>query len=135
MTGLRVKGLKYYYSNVPNYNQAITTGSEWEELTYDAPLQDQYGEGGAGYIVKQGYDVNDRLIALPTLCGINNGGGSDKYFADAFYSKNETPTTEYVSHAGGGWDHAEMAGIYCLRCWHYDNTANQLLGNRPVYRG
>ena len=131
--GLRVKNLKYYYSNIPNYNQD-TSADGWYKMNYDAPLQDQLGEGGAGYIVAEGYDTMNRGVAFPTVVGSSNGGGADKYFADAFYSRNAS-NTEYESTVGGGWDHYMMSGIFCLRSWNALNSASGLEGNRAIYRG
>ena len=135
MAGLRVKNLKYYYSFTPNYNASAPDGNDWRGIGYDAPLQDQYGENGAGYIVKQGYDVNARAINLPLIVGSSNGGAANKYFADAFYSRNASASTEYISCVGGGWDHNKMAGISCLRCWITPSSTSLLQGNRPIYRG
>ena len=133
--GLKIKNLKYYYCFEPNYDESVASGDGWQEVGYDAPLQNQYGEGGAGYIVTQGYDINDRGINLPILVGSSNGGGENKYFADAFYSKNDSADTEYMTHVGGGWDHNKMAGIFCLRCWQVVGARGILYGNRPIYRG
>lgn len=133
--GLKVKNLRYYYCFEPNYDETVASGDSWQEVKYDAPLQNQYGEGGAGYIVKQGYDINDRGINLPVLVGSSNGGGANKFFADAFYSKNDSASTEYMTHVGGGWDHNQMAGIFCLRCWQTVGHKGILYGNRPIYRG
>lgn len=133
--GLKIRNLKYYYSFEPNYDETVASGDGWQEVSYAAPLQNQYGEGGAGYIVKQGYDINDRGINLPVLVGSSNGGGSDKYFADAFYSRQASASTEYMTCVGGGWDHNQMAGIFCLRCWLEVGSKGILMGNRPIYRG
>lgn len=134
IAGLRIMNLDYYISNIPNYNESISSTSLYDKVGYKAPLQDQYGEGGAGYIVTEGYDNNNHNLNLPTLCGTSNGGGADKYFADAFYSRNATSTTQYESYVGGGWDHYQMCGIFCLRCWHEVNSKGGLVGNRAIYR-
>ena len=133
IAGLKVMNLDYYYNFEPNYIEPISSSSAYTKVGYKAPLQDQYGEGGAGYIVTEGYDNNNHNLNLPTLCGTSNGGGADKYFADAFYSRNATPTTQYTSHVGGGWDHYTMSGIFCLRCWNI-STVQGLIGNRAIYR-
>lgn len=133
--GLKIQNLKYYYCFEPNYDESIASGEGWQKVGYDAPLQNQYGEGGAGYIVTQGYDINDRGINLPVLVGSSNGGGANKFFADAFYSRQASASTEYMTCVGGGWDHNQMAGIFCLRCWLEVGARGILMGNRPIYRG
>lgn len=136
IAGIKVMNLDYYINYEPNYNVSITNASaDYFIPSYKAPLQDQYGEGGAGYIVACGYDNNSHNIMLPVLCGTSNGGGANKYFADAFYSKNESATTEYEACVGGGWDHYQMSGAFCLRLWNTSNTHTQLIGDRVVYRG
>lgn len=136
IAGIKVMNLDYYINYEPNYNVSITNASaDYFKPSYKAPLQDQYGEGGAGYIVACGYDNNSHNIMLPVLCGTSNGGGANKYFADAFYSKNESASTEYEACVGGGWDHYQMSGVFCLRLWNTSNTHTQLIGDRVVYRG
>lgn len=136
IAGIKVMNLDYYINYEPNYDVSITNASaEYFNPSYKVPLQDQYGEGGAGYIVACGYDNNNHNIMLPVLCGTSNGGGANKYFADAFYSKNESATTEYEACVGGGWDHYQMSGVFCLRLWNTSNTHTQLIGDRVVYRG
>lgn len=136
IAGIKVMDLDYYINYEPNYNVSVTNASaDYYTPSYKAPLQDQYGEGGAGYIVACGYDTNEHNIMLPTLCGTSNGGGYNKYFADAFYSKNESTTTEYEACVGGGWDHFQMSGVFCLRCWNTSGTHSGLIGNRVIYRG
>lgn len=136
IAGIKVMNLDYYINYEPNYNVSITNASaDYFKPSYKAPLQDQYGEGGAGYIVACGYDNNSHNIMLPVLCGTSNGGGANKYFADAFYSKNESASTEYEACVGGGWDHYQMSGAFCLRLWNTSNTHTQLIGDRVVYRG
>lgn len=136
IAGIRVMNLDYYINYEPNYDVSITNPTaDYYIPSYKAPLQDQYGEGGAGYIVACGYDTNDHNIMLPILCGTSNGGGYNKYFADAFYSKNESATTEYEACVGGGWDHFQMSGVFCLRCWNNIGIHNGLIGNRVIYRG
>ena len=134
IAGIRVMNLDYYISTEPNYYEPVSSTSEYYKVGYKAPLQNQLGEGGAGYIVEEGYDDNNHTLNLPTLCGISNGGGADKYYADAFYSKNETPTTQYASCVGGGWDHYQMAGVFCLRSWQGIDSIHGLEGNRAIYR-
>ena len=136
IAGIKVMNLDYYINYEPNYNVSITNASsDYFVPSYKAPLQDQYGEGGAGYIVACGYDNNNHNTMLPVLCGTSNGGGATKYFADAFYSKNESATTEYEACVGGGWDHYQMSGVFCLRLWNTSNTHTQLIGNRIIFRG
>ena len=136
IAGIKVMNLDYYVNYEPNYNVSVTNASaDYFIPSYKAPLQDQYGENGAGYIVACGYDNNSHNIMLPTLCGTANGGGANKYFADAFYSNNESATTEYEGCVGGGWDHYQMSGVFCLRFWNTSNTHTQLIGDRVIYRG
>ena len=136
VAGIRVMDLDYYLSYEPDMVNSVTDSpSDYFKAGYKAPLQNQLGEGGAGYIVKEGYDNNDHNLALPVLCGIVNGGGDNKYWSDAFYSKNESPTKQYESVVGGGWDHYKMAGIFCLRSWNDINSVQGLYSNRPIYRG
>lgn len=135
MSGFKVKDLKYYYSFVPNYNENVTENSEWKTLTYNPPLQPLLGETNKAWIVKNGYDINDKLLALPEVVGNENDGGDNKYFSDCFYSKNENPNYEYVAAVGGGWDHTIYAGIFTLRAYQPLTSTNWLYGNRAIYRG
>ena len=137
IAGLKLMDLNYYLSYEPDTISSITDSpTDYFVAGYKAPLQPQLGEGGAGYIVKEGYDNNDHNLALPVLCGISNGGGDDKYWSDAFYSKNESSTKQYECVVGGGFDHYKMAGIFCLRGWNNtNNNGGGLYGNRPIYRG
>lgn len=135
ITGLKIKNLNYYYSFIPNYNEPITNNSEWKTVNYVAPLQPSLGETNKGWIVKNGYDNNNRLISLPTVVGATNDGGNNKYFSDCFYSKNETASTEYIACVGAGWDHSIHGGLFTLRGYLTANDNAWLYGNRAIYRG
>lgn len=136
IAGFRVMNLNYYLNYEPDYNVSVQSASaDYFSPSYKAPLQNQFGEGGAAYIVSCGYDNLNHNIMLPTLCGSSNGGGANKYFADAFYSKNESSTTEYEATVGGGWDHYEMCGVFCLRAWNTIGSSGGLTGGRIIYRG
>ena len=136
IAGFRLMNLNYYLNYEPDYNASVqSASSDYFSPSYKAPLQDQLGENGAGYIVSCGYDNLNHNIMLPTLCGVANGGGANKYFADAFYSKNESATTEYDATVGGGWDHYEMSGVFCLRAWNAIDLSGGLTGGRIIYRG
>lgn len=135
IAGFRVQNLKYFICYDPDYNESVEDeNSKYFNISYDAPLQDQLGEGGAGYIVSNGYDNNNHAVALPLVVGTANGGGANKFFADAFYSRQESASKQYEAVVGGGWDHYQMSGVFCLRTWNNVNSAGGLYGNRPIIR-
>ena len=135
IAGFRIKNLKYYYSFIPNYNESISAESSWKTLSFDPPLQPSLGESNNAWIVKNGYDINNKLLALPLVVGASNGGGNNKYFSDTFYSKNESASTEYIANVGGGWDHTVYAGLFTLRAYTSISSDSWLYGNRAIYRG
>lgn len=131
VAGLRVKGLQPYYSFEPNVNQAVSSGV-YDTTSYGIPLQNMYPSSNQGWVLDQGYDQNNRLINLPTSCGIT--GGYNKYFGGTFYSK-DVSGTEYEAVCGGAWDTYYWANINTLRVWETVGSHSMLYGNRPIYRG
>lgn len=134
ITGFKIKNLKYYYSFIPNYNEEINNNSNWKTLNYDAPLQPLLGERNEGWIVRNGYDINNRLLAFPNLVGQGNDGGDNKYFSDCFYSNNAN-NVEYIACVGAGWDHYIYGGLFTLRGYLLENNHEWLYGNRAIFRG
>lgn len=131
VAGLRVKGLQPYYTFEPNVNDPVSSGV-YDTTSYGIPLQNMYPSSNQGWILDQGYDQNNRLINLPSSCGI--AGGYNKYFAGTFYSK-DVSGSEYEAVCGGGWDTYYWANINTLRVWETVGTHSMLYGNRPIYRG
>lgn len=131
LAGIRLKNLVAHYSYEPNFNEAYSN-SGYLTLGYPLPLQDQYPGTNKGFIIEEGYDVNNRLFNFPVLCG--NTGGQGKYAGGTFYTRND-PTTEYEAVVGGGWDTYQWANINTLRIWERVNTTSILYGNRAIYRG
>lgn len=131
LAGLRVKGLQPYFSFEPNVNSAISSG-DYQTIGSGLPLQNMYPSSNQGWIIGESYYQNNRLINLPSSCGVT--GGKDKYFAGTFYSKDVTGV-EYEAVAGGGWDTYYWANINTLRVWEQVGTHSNLYGNRPIYRG
>lgn len=141
--GIRLKELQYYYTFDPA-KYADVSAADWDVLTYPAPNQPYLYDDGQNraWIVGQGFDVNDRLINLPTIVGATNGGGSDKYFAGAFYSQydkdrqgnNLNTTIEYISVVGGAWDHYLGGGPFTIRMFIQADNKEWLYGNRMIYR-
>ena len=131
VAGLRVKGLQPYFTFEPNVNEPVSSGV-YDTTSYGLPLQNNYPSSNQGWIIGQGYDQNNRLINLPSSCGIS--GGYNKYFAGTFYSKDVTGN-EYEAVCGGGWDTYYWANINTLRVWETVGTHAMLYSNRPIYRG
>lgn len=148
MAGLKVKELEYYYSfNESDFKKSVDdVTANWKKLNYKAANQHYMGVEKP-WIVKCGYDNNNRRIALPTVCGSENGGGNGKYYSAGFFcyydknynDENIDSTVEYVSAMGGSWDAAELSSIYTTRCWikadaDYSDDSNWHYGNRIIYR-
>ena len=131
LAGIRVKGLTVHYSFEPNFNEAFSN-TGYKTLGYAIPLQNQYPSSNQGWILKDGYDVNNRLINLPIDCG--STGGQARYMGGTFYSKDVTGV-EYEGVCGGGYDTYYWANINTIRLWEVVGTKTNLYGNRPVVRG
>lgn len=131
LAGIRVKNLTVHYNFEPNFNESFSDG-RYKTLGYGLPLQDQYPSSNKGWIIKEGYDVNNRIFNLPVLCG--NTGGQGKYAGGTFYSYADQ-TKEYEGVVCGAWDTYYWANINTIRFWGVAGTKSNLYGNRPIFRG
>jgi len=143
MAGLRIKELKYYYTFEPTkYSDLVI--DDWDVISYAAPNQPYLGDDGQNraWIVRMGYDVNDRIIALPDLVGNANGGLSTKFYDSCFYSQYDVTRTGapldttlmYESVIGGAWDHYLCGGPFTLRMYVLPDNTEWLYGSRIIYR-
>lgn len=131
ISGIRVKDLSVRFSFEPNFN-ASYSDSSYKSLNYSLPLQADYPSGNTGWIIKDGYDVNNRQVNLPLVC--NNTGGVGRYNSGTVYTYGNSGV-EYIGVVGGGWDTYYWANINTIRFWNTDSTTSILYGNRPVHRG
>lgn len=131
IAGIRVKNLTVHYSFEPNINEAYSSGV-YKTLGYSLPLQENYPSSNQGWILREGYDVNNRNFNLPVECGIS--GGEGKFAGGTFYSLNNT-ALEYDGVVGGAWDTYYWANVNTIRFWQTPGTRSILYGSRPIYRG
>lgn len=131
LAGLRLKNLKVYYSNIPNFIES-TSDERWKNISYNLPLNSNYPSANDGWIKSEGYDYNNPLINLPKTVG--SGGGENKYYGGTFYS-NDGSDVEYLGVYGGGWDTYYWANPNTLRINLVDSSKSQLYGSRAIYRG
>jgi hypothetical protein len=130
LAGIRLKNLTVHYNFEPNFNENFND-SGYKTLEYQVPLQDGYPSSNP-FILREGYNVNNRLFNLPVLCG--NTGGQGKYAGGTFYSYNAN-NVEYEAVVCGGWDTYWWANINTIRMWGRADTTSILYGNRAIYRG
>jgi hypothetical protein len=130
LAGIRIKNLVVHYNFEPNFNENFND-SGYKTLEYQVPLQDGYPSSNP-FILREGYNVNNRLFNLPVLCG--NTGGQGKYAGGTFYSSAD-PTKECEAVVCGGWDTYWWANINTFRGWEYVGIRSGLYGNRAIYRG
>lgn len=142
LDGIRVKGLKYYYTFNPAM-YADDTIDNWSVSQIIALNQPYLGDDGKNraWISQMGYDVNDRQIILPSACSTD--GSTDKYYSSALYTQYDFDksgagldiNTEYLCVYGGGYDHNKLCGLFTMRFWFASGKeSSSLHTSRLIYR-
>lgn len=142
LDGIRVKGLKYYYTFNPAM-YADDTIDNWSVSQIIAPNQPYLGDDSKNraWISKMGYDVNDRQIILPSACSTD--GTTNKYYSSALYTQYDVDksgaeldiNTEYLCVFGGGYDHNKLCGLFTMRFWFASGKeSSSLHTSRLIYR-
>ena len=140
--GLRVKALRYYYT-FDTSKYADTDITQWHKYVVPAPEQPYLGDDGKNraWIVSAGYNIDDRNVILPSVCGTTGNNG--KYFSAALYTQYKTDrygkeldeNTIYVCTNGGGFDHNTLCSPFTLRFWFgIGGEASSLHTTRLVLR-
>lgn len=119
--GLRFLEGVYYLAN---------DSTEGTELTYAAPVITATDSSKLNWITRLGFDVNNRIIAMPDRLSPNNDGSGDKFYGDAYYSSDDDVLR--MPAVGGGWDHHENAGAFCVRFLSATAEKTYLYGERII---
>lgn len=136
--GIKIKNLTYYYANNSDY-YCSAIDENWQKLSYVPPIQNSPPSSDKIWIVNMGLDYAIPSLGLPVIVGKTNGGGSDEFYGDGFYSyydKNQNGkkldiNAEWYAISGGGWDHLDRNGPYAIRFWT-DNGNSWLYGSRII---
>lgn len=136
LDGVRIVNGKYYLSNADNYHE--NSVGNWEILGYNAPMVTATDAVLTNRIVRMGMDNEHRTMCLPDLLSSDVPADmtyermESLYFGgDAYYSEDEmAETAVYIPFYGGGWDHHENAGLFCMRFLNIDEYRNWLYGER-----
>ena len=136
LDGLRVVNGKYYLSNENHYHD--TAVDNWVVIGYNAPLISASDAAFNNRIVKMGLDNDMRCVSLPSELFTNVPDDmtyeriATMYFGgDAYYSIDQmSATAVYMPYCGGGWDHHENAGLFCIRFLHAYAEKSWLYGER-----
>ena len=128
LDGLKLKNSVYYITH--DFEETDLT--KWDALSYVGFMVSKTDHDVDNWIKRMGFDQNNRSILLPdmlftdsarTITLQTDAGETvatgiylfgEKYYGDAYYSGTDT-AAEYVPVIGGGWDHHENGGLFCLR--------------------
>lgn len=136
LDGIRIINGKYYLSNENNYHETNT--ENWKVLGYSAPMVTATDAILTNRIARMGVDNEHMTVCLPDLLSSDVSADityeemANMYFGgDAYYSADEmTETAVYIPLYGGGWDHHENAGLFCMRFLNILEGKNWLYGER-----
>lgn len=141
LDGLKAQNNAWYITTPSHYRESALTN--WEALgyTYQVPASapSTTDHSSDNWIQEMGFDTDHRAIALPETVFTDSGTTVDistdagvlvrsgvtirgqQYYCDAFY--NNTNSSLTVPTIGGGWDHHENAGPFCMRMLTATTTA------------
>ena len=119
VAGLRIKNLKYYYTN-EHLKFTQNNVDNWNEYSIPAPYQPNLGDDGnnRAWIIGMGYDRSERNVLLPSECvGESTSTSYDgKYYSAGIYTYNDLDKI-YVCTQGGAFDHNLLCSPFTLRFW------------------
>lgn len=145
LDGLKLLGGKYYLADKSHYRD--TTVENMKLLTYAAPMISATDHDANNWPKTYGFDADDRIIALPTTLATDSGTSmslttdsgevvatgvimrGNKWFCDAYYSSTDNNML-MIPVIGGGWDHHENGGLFCMRFLADNSNLNALYGER-----
>ena len=128
LDGLKIRNGVWYFTSSPK----VTAISKMTALSYAAPMVAASDHDPFNWIQRLGYDPDHPIYALPELLCTDDGTAADirtdsgvtvregvilrggKYYGDAFYSGTDAGVEMFFAF-GGGWDHHENAGLFCMR--------------------
>jgi len=135
--GLRILDGVYYISDPAHYHDAVC--DHWTALSYAAPMVSATDAVFTNRITRMGFDHDLKTVLMPETLyedaptDMTFEDMKDLYFGgDAFYS-NTYGDTVYMPFIGGGWDHHENAGLFCVRFTNAFAEKVWLYGERITY--
>lgn len=143
LDGIRISDGAYYITSPEYFSETEIIPEHWTKIGYAAPMVTATDTVPTNRIIRMGYDPDLPWLCLPdTLSSsypdaypylFTTDDVGNYFFGDAFYSYDNSKNEYLAPFVGGGWDHHENAGLFCIRFLNKNTPKNWLYGERIVY--